>query len=69
MHAYGHKVNGIYRAAVQRLDEAGAELFLDLGNVEHADTLGQWLTLDPKDSPLLEDTSIPRIYALDVQYP
>jgi hypothetical protein len=31
-----------------RLDDAGAELFLELRNVEHADTLGQWFTLDPK---------------------
>jgi Tol biopolymer transport system component len=66
--AYGEKINGIYRAAVARRD--GAELILDLRNVAHAETLGQWFTLDPKDSPLvLQDTSIGRIYALDVQYP
>lgn len=66
--AYGEKINGIYRAAVARRD--GAELVLDLRNVAHAETLGQWFTLDPKDSPLvLQDTSIGRIYALDVQYP
>lgn len=64
---YGEKSNGIYRAAVTGLD--GAELVLDLRSMAPADTLGQWFTLDPNDSPmLLKDASIRRIYALDVQY-
>jgi Tol biopolymer transport system component/DNA-binding winged helix-turn-helix (wHTH) protein len=66
--AYGGNTNAVYRVAVTGSNSA--ERVLDLKSVIHADTLGQWFTLDPTDSPLLlQDTSISRIYALDVQYP
>jgi len=64
--AYGETSSGIYRVPVG--GKHHVELALDLKNVPHADTLGRWFTLDPKDSPLvLHDTSIRRIYALELQ--